>query len=380
MQVLIVDDEAIIREGLRAMIPWEEYGFQRPDTAFNGVEALRKMVDNSYDLLITDIRMPVMDGLELSKNVSIQYPNCAIIILSGYGDFAYAQQAIDCGVFSYLLKPVNEEKLEELLYRLKEKKQKENLPSELENRDLFYVCTLPFAVDTGRKLILQEIDGASAVRYLTRGDLNTALNIVKNFVRMLYQDQPAYSSRMRLCAEFVRPLEELADSMDIQSRFLEDDSALDFQNMETDSLAALYEKITGLFIGLSQKLENRKTIRTTGISDRIILYIRDNYREKLTAAEIAEHFHLTPAYLGRRFKTEQGISLNQFLHNYRIELAKQLLADTHFKLEYIAAQVGYSDVSNFYLQFKRLLNMTPEQYRKLAGKDKQGDNEDERTV
>lgn len=104
IKILIVDDEQIMREGLRLTIDWEKYGLSVIGVASNGEKALRLCETETPDLVITDIRMPVMDGLELTKELVARYPRIKIIILSAYDDFKYAQKAITYGASEYLLK------------------------------------------------------------------------------------------------------------------------------------------------------------------------------------------------------------------------------------------------------------------------------------
>jgi two-component system response regulator YesN len=117
--VMIVDDEPMIREGLRTLIPWGELGFQVVDIAANGHEALQKFQQFIPDLMIVDIRMPGMNGLELVKSIRDLKLDMHILILSGYADFEYAKEAITYHVDGYLLKPVDEEELMEYLQQLK---------------------------------------------------------------------------------------------------------------------------------------------------------------------------------------------------------------------------------------------------------------------
>ncbi|WP_167746973.1 response regulator transcription factor [Cohnella luojiensis] len=119
-KVLLVDDEPTIREGLRTLIPWNELGFEVADTAANGQEALQKCEQIRPDLLIADIRMPGMTGLELIKSVRSSELDMHVLILSGYADFEYAKQAIAQRIDGYLLKPVDEDELTGYLVRLKE--------------------------------------------------------------------------------------------------------------------------------------------------------------------------------------------------------------------------------------------------------------------
>ncbi|MGM7724425.1 response regulator transcription factor [Metabacillus sp. Hm71] len=110
-KVIIVDDEPMIREGLRTLIPWEESGFQVIDIAKNGRDALEKYKHYSPDLMIVDIRMPEMDGLRLIEKIREENKYVHFIILSGYADFDYAKKALGCQCDGYLLKPLDEDEL-----------------------------------------------------------------------------------------------------------------------------------------------------------------------------------------------------------------------------------------------------------------------------
>ncbi|MCL6459988.1 MAG: response regulator [Gorillibacterium sp.] len=116
--VLVVDDEELITEGMGMLIDWQRYGFRIMATAGDGQTALEIIKSQSIDLLITDIRMPEMDGLQLIEAVRDAGIHLRIVILSGYGDFLYAKKAIQFGVTSYLLKPVEVEELIECLSEL----------------------------------------------------------------------------------------------------------------------------------------------------------------------------------------------------------------------------------------------------------------------
>lgn len=114
---LIVDDEAIIRKGLRDTLNWEAMGFDKVECAENGEQALQMTGQMSPDLIITDIMMPMMDGLEYIQKLHEENLSLKIIILSGYDRFAFAQRAISCGAFAYLLKPVENRELEESIQK-----------------------------------------------------------------------------------------------------------------------------------------------------------------------------------------------------------------------------------------------------------------------
>lgn len=110
-KVMIVDDEPQIRKGLRTIIPWESFGFAVTAEAEDGVEALERAAAHAPDVVITDIRMPRLDGIGLAKELKSRCPDIQVLILSGYNEFAYAKEAMKYGVADYLLKPVDPEEL-----------------------------------------------------------------------------------------------------------------------------------------------------------------------------------------------------------------------------------------------------------------------------
>lgn len=138
LRVLLVDDEPFIVQGLAVLIDWEQAGYEIAATAANGKEALNYLSENQVDLILADIKMPVMTGLELlekirSENISEAY----FIILSGYNDFKYAQQAIRYDCMDYILKPIKKEELIAVLekaaslHKTTQLKQEENLRQEI---------------------------------------------------------------------------------------------------------------------------------------------------------------------------------------------------------------------------------------------------------
>lgn len=125
LKVFLVEDESVIRDGLRDNIPWEQYGYRFVGEAADGEMALPLIRKTRPDVLITDIKMPFMDGLSLSRIVSKELPEMKIIIISGYDDFEYARQAIEVGVDQFLLKPITRLTLKKTLLEIRDKIEKE---------------------------------------------------------------------------------------------------------------------------------------------------------------------------------------------------------------------------------------------------------------
>ena len=117
-RLLIVDDEEIEREGMAQFIPWEKYGVELAGTAWNGSDGLEKIRNTHPDIVLTDIKMPVMDGIGLIRAAREEFPSVEFIVLSGYGEYEYTSQAMELGVRHYVLKPCDEERISEILRKV----------------------------------------------------------------------------------------------------------------------------------------------------------------------------------------------------------------------------------------------------------------------
>lgn len=114
IKVLLVEDEELIRRGLKETTPWENYGCQVIGEAKDGVEGIEKILELKPDIVITDVKMPKLDGLSMIEQLR-EKVSCEYIILSGYDEFAYAKKAMYLEAHGYLLKPVDDEELEQVI-------------------------------------------------------------------------------------------------------------------------------------------------------------------------------------------------------------------------------------------------------------------------
>jgi len=146
IRILIVEDEPPIARAVKQMIETSSNAFEVVGCEINGQTALLRMEEEEVDVVITDIRMPVMDGLEFLERAIVMNPNCLSVVLSGHQDFTYAQTALRLGAFDYLLKPLAPDKLKHLLNRLEEAFSKNALQS---NRGKWDVSTFQSAMTSG---------------------------------------------------------------------------------------------------------------------------------------------------------------------------------------------------------------------------------------
>ncbi|MCQ6562648.1 response regulator transcription factor [Paenibacillus mendelii] len=154
MNVLIVDDDKLVRKGLMVLMPWQQFGLKVAGEAANGEAALQFLQVNEVDLLITDLAMPVMSGIELMRTVRIRYPNIWLVVLTFHQDFEYIQEALRLGAIDYIVKTqLEKEKMEDVLSRIMGRITEENgkhprasriLPGTVENEQFQCGCGLAF--------------------------------------------------------------------------------------------------------------------------------------------------------------------------------------------------------------------------------------------
>jgi two-component system response regulator YesN len=194
---MIVDDEFYFREALKVSLPWEELGFEICAEAKNGKDALERMEDCTPDIVLVDINMPIMDGLEFVQNVKEKAITSKFIILTGHSEFNYAKQAVQLGVNNYILKPVNEEELMKSLLEIKKLIEKEkNIKIEIDKLKQQVKDSLPLQKD---KLLNELIQGSiirgeqEKIKKLEYLNLNTSEYYQAVVIEMDYEESPGWN-------------------------------------------------------------------------------------------------------------------------------------------------------------------------------------------
>ncbi|AEM77977.1 response regulator transcription factor [Thermoanaerobacter wiegelii] len=361
MKILIVDDEPIVREGLKNNINWDEMNLEVVGSASDGRNALEIFTKSSIDIVLTDIRMPFMDGLELTRKVKEIDPLIIVILLSAYDDFKYAQQAIKLGAFDYILKPIDVDVLKQTvkraIFKRKEllNKEKEILPS-LNEEDLKF-----FKAEYSKYPLKLEEELSKAIK---RGDKDSALNIFNNiwneFQDKGYTEDFIKRWGLELVAIITRSLIEIGENADIL--FKETDPWRQISDLSTkEKLREWMENIIEVvceYVSITKNSKNRKLV------EMAIKLIQENYSDlNISLNSIAEKLYITPNYLSALFKGEMGVTFSDYLTAYRIEKAKELLKDVKIKIYEVAEAVGYTDQHYFSKVFKNITGFTPKEYR-----------------
>lgn len=194
MQVLIVDDEPYMVDYLRKLVDWEQYGFEHVYTAGGGSMARDLLDKYQPELLIMDIRMPKISGLDLCRHIFERKYSTKVMILSGYGEFEYAKQAIQYGVSEYLLKPILKEEFEEILEKMLERHFAEEIKKQEKTGDIVQEVETYIREHVEEDLSLELLAGVVHLNpsYLSRYFKDSTGENLSNFVTRCKMEKAAW--------------------------------------------------------------------------------------------------------------------------------------------------------------------------------------------
>lgn len=370
-KVMIVDDEFIIRDGLLSF-KWERYGFRAIAGASDGEEALALMAEEPVDLVVTDIRMSVMDGLELSEKIQEQYPATKIVILTGYKEFDYAKRAIQAGVVEYLLKPVDLSDMEKLLSKVKgvldkealaaerieafKSQLREGIPPVVEN---FPWIPENYPYEKESSLMGTVLNGKAAQVPEALEDFWRALDPVSKQIGPDQLKSMAIQLLNMLERSLVKQGTSLYKIVSLPSSIPEFIGVTSANPDLKRSLEDIFVKAAGYVSDMNSRV---KSSSHAAIREAL-KYIDEHSNEKFTLNEIAERVYLNASYFSLQFKKEVGMNFIDYIKQVRIEKAKELLKRIDLKVYEISETVGYQDYKYFSVVFKELTGLSPMEYR-----------------
>lgn len=406
--VVIADDEEEIRRSLIRKIEWEKLGFQIVGEAANGEDALELVEKYNPDLLLTDVKMPFISGIELARQVREIRPAIQIAFLSGYDDFSYAQQAIQYNIISYMLKPISSEDLTKELIKIRTK---------IEDKFRQFVS---FYADTGKiekteflmslfmeearngneelmsnivecgileqghhesldyTVIITSIVDENGENKTTRGMVNAVDSILKKYVKhsSVYIQGRVVSLLMATHASFDKYLHILVEDIcqnvkrimeydcfigvsriskqltGVHEGYLEAMKAIDYADRDTNTVRFIAD------------VEQRKKSSQI-ICDQAIKIINEQYMDaNLSLLDVSSKIAVSPNYLSALIKKENGSTFKDLLTKKRIEKAQGLLLSSSLKIREISEACGYNDQHYFSYCFKKYTGMSPNACRR----------------
>lgn len=353
--ILIVDDEPIVKIALRSILPWEEHGFSICGTASNGLEALPLIEQHHPDVIITDLKMPGMDGLELIR--TLKEKNCPgeILVLSNYEDFDSVRSALLLGAADYLLKiKIQPDTLLACLNKTVEK-LKDKVPRnwETEKKDQEEDISKLLLEFFQKDVKLSDFMGQHAKTRLAFMEASCAVCYV-TFEKFLSND--AFSISGSLLRDMI--LDAVQGVLQPYILVLNDYSALVvFSQTELSDSEIKVEQLV-------KKLYNRFTMYQSFAPDMPYQEMLENYMYRLTLSSISANVNLSSSYLCRIFKSEVGTSITNYLNNLRIRKAATLIKENTMSMKEISSMVGIDDQLYFSRLFKKCMGISPSEYGK----------------
>jgi two-component system response regulator YesN len=417
-KVFLADDEIVVREGIRSNFPWDEAKFTFAGEAPDGEIALSMLQDIKPDILITDIRMPFMDGLALCRAVTRTMPWIYVIILSGYDDFAYAREAISLGVQEYLLKPVSGGELLTVLNRIadhisEEKRKQANLRSIREHLassgrflkeklllDLFEGQNIPSLMERGRALQIDLTAGGYRVlllrpseKLLNRDDWTRSQNILSRMTDRsggtAYLCETSGVFALLVLGDNEQDLEERAYALAQSAQYdVERSTGVRLAVSIGKSVSALEDVTLSLkdawgvlgsmdraprIMSMQDNIpentadshDSKGSARYGGMIRRAQAYIDERYTDSgLTLSDVAAHAAMSNNHFCTVFSQEAGLTFTEHLTAVRIARAKELLLTTGMRSPEIAYAIGYNDPHYFGYLFKKNTGMSPRDFRR----------------
>lgn len=350
MKIVIADDEILIRKGISMTLPWKELGIDRVFEASDGVEALKIISGHTIDILLTDIKMPKMDGLELLDKVSAISPNTVNIVLSCVNDMECVRTAMKFNkAVDYIPKlTMSTDELQSVIRRatmfVKEHQGK--------NRNKREKLPLFFGAEYESRL-------RKVMEYGTQEELSGLLSEIM-------AESLVLGNRWKESSEW----EELVDvfaSVGKKYKIY----AKDYLHEKTvyvckhaEALDEMGKGIVHLAFEMKEKIEEEKRKSYDAVIHAASDYILKNYKNNMKLGEVADFVGMSESYFSRYFKRVIGEGFSEYLNKVRIEKAKELLRERKVTMQEAAEAVGYSNSAYFTQIFKSIEGLSPKSYQK----------------
>jgi two-component system response regulator YesN len=358
-KVMIVDDMEIMRRQIRRLPLWGDVsGFVIVSEAEDGEEALKKLQIEPVDLLITDISMPRINGIELLKESQERCLATCVVFLSEHSEFNFAKEAISHGIFEYLVKPVKHEELKELLEKVKQYIQEKNKTQiNLKNLETKLLEKIEIYYPTNQS--------ASIIKYISEGDSN-----VIGTIQVMVEDVFASVGHDNMKATLVLQRVYNEIFLEVKSnhgwieKFIDTKLIADINLTQYVNIDLIKQKI----------IENLETLisvinkfilssKKSPVIKEICTYILHNLETEINMGKISEVLFLSKNYIGDLFKQETGITVGEYITIVKMERAKKIIIEETLKSYEIAHKLGYNNAEYFGKLFKKHTGFSPIEFK-----------------
>ncbi len=358
-QVLIVDDEYDERALIRFLLK-DFYQTVCISEAANGQDAIKIINSEHIDILLTDVQMPFVDGIQLAKYAKKTCPDIEILFFSGYDDFVYVQNALSVQAVNYILKPINQDEFYNSFTEIL---------SKLDSSIIHYTKSDTYIENAFYQDIARDYDASPQpsledhqLLLVLRDAISTQNEIkIKNTIESFIQK---YHSAFTVSHIYIRYiytsiLQELFTCIpDLSQEEFNDTFKLIYSLKHLTDITQLLENYCKRACEHLAASAERNFATT-----QVIQYINEHYNEDISLNELAELVFLSPNYLSNIFAKDMGITINRYIRQIRMNQAYRYLTQTNMKISEISRQVGYPNTSYFCKLFQEQFDTSPEKYR-----------------
>ena len=333
-EAIVVDDERIIRTGISSFINNNDTGFEVIHTFKDGAEAIEYLKSNDAALVITDIKMVDISGIELTKYIYENKPHIKVVLLSGYSEFEYAKAAVKYNVEDYLTKPTDFGELTKTLLKIRE--------------------TLESASYTDVNLFFDKLKELYAE--IITGKTNEAAEMLCDILKSNHRPGVYFGQFAANVFEII--FDKLHVNLKLQ---------LLQEKNDCKQLAGMTdrEEIINFSIDLLRRIIGRVSAdsddTSVSVAAKLVQYVNEHFSENISLHDAAEKVFFSPVYCSRFFKKQTGENFSDFLLRVRMENAVKLLRDNK-KITDISRACGYSSSGYFTRIFKEYYKCTPSEY------------------
>ena len=369
-KIFIVEDEELLRNGMKNNVKWEEEGYIFCGEARDGEEALPLIRNIIPDIVITDIKMPFMNGLELSRILKKEIPNIRIMVLTGYDEFEFAREALSIGADEYILKPFSSEKLIVALNGIA-KKINEDKKNKIWNFEKYIVEKYFIKKIQNKKNVISKDfyknDNEDIEEFFRLGNIEHIDDFVNEYIKRLdgalgYSYIYIYYTLMNIFMIAAKLIKELNEE-DVIS-IIPEMKDIEFLCFSINSIEELKRFLIQLFIKVIKFRDDNRNNRYGKIIEEAKKFMHKEYMNpELSLNLVAHKINVSPNHFSTIFRNGMGEVFIDYLTKIRIKKAKELLVSSPMKTYEIAERIGYNDSHYFSYIFKKITGLTPSEYK-----------------
>lgn len=338
-KLIVVDDEQLIRNGLARNIDWAGLNMQVVGCFEDGQDALDYLKDNPVDVILTDVKMYNVTGLDIAQYVQQHTPETIVVIISGFREFDFAREAMRFGVSDYLLKPLDPD---EILNTFKQIEKK--LDQKRENENQLEFTQLP----SNQKLLDSILLG-------NEPEIQIALNTWEFESKACSPGQVRFAT-LHLIDELYSKINEVGVQLPDQ---FQRQAIIDGYTQGTITFPDFISSIGTFF-------KNKKCLDSETLVENAQKYIQEHLSTNFSVEELSDYLFISSRHLRREFHRIMGKSIVDYILQRRMEKAMELLQHTNERTAQVGKQIGYADPQYFQRVFKKYTGYSVREYRKIT--------------